>query len=71
MENRKELEKKYQNPILTLNVDDKVLFTEDGWNTSYKGKIVSIHNIVGYYRSYGRNYGYADCSPHQVKLISK
>lgn len=71
MENRKELKKKYQNTILTLNVYDKVLFTEDGWNTEYKGRIISLHPVLGYYIVYGSKYGYAACCPNQVKLISK
>lgn len=62
MENRKELK---------LKKDDKIEFTEDGWNTSYKGKIISVHPYLGYYKVYGFKYGYASCSESQVKLIEK
>lgn len=48
---------------------DIIEFTEDGWKTFYKGKIVSV-SYSSYY-VYGSKYGKANCSENQVRDIVK
>jgi len=54
-----------------INVGDKIEFTEDDWNTSYRGKVISkyISSAGTTFYVYGSKYGNASVDINSIKLI--